>query len=88
MAVESDQKKVVLNFQLVGSAPKLRQSKFKELLEYLAMLVLRPNNEALCAQLNNEGHVDACITSDSDAFLFGAKTVIKVPQSNCKEPFE
>ena len=40
--------------------------------------------EALCAQLNNEGHVDACITADSDAFLFGAKTVIKVLKSNCK----
>ncbi|KAL5201147.1 hypothetical protein ABZP36_035501 [Zizania latifolia] len=61
-----------------------------ELLEYLGMPVLRANGEgeALCAQLNNEGHVDACITSDSDAFLFGAKTVIKVLRSNCKEPFE
>ncbi|XP_006661453.1 flap endonuclease GEN-like 1 [Oryza brachyantha] len=61
-----------------------------ELLEYLGMPVLRAKGEgeALCAQLNNEGHVDACITSDSDAFLFGAKTVIKVLRSNCKEPFE
>ena len=33
--------------------------------------------EALCAQLNSEGYVDACITSDSDAFLFGAKFIIK-----------
>ncbi|KAL6656356.1 hypothetical protein ACP70R_007182 [Stipagrostis hirtigluma subsp. patula] len=61
-----------------------------ELLEYLGMPVLRASGEgeALCAQLNNEGHVDACITADSDAFLYGAKTVIKVFQSNCKEPFE
>uniref|UniRef100_A0A0D9XFT5 Flap endonuclease GEN-like 1 n=1 Tax=Leersia perrieri TaxID=77586 RepID=A0A0D9XFT5_9ORYZ len=61
-----------------------------ELLEYLGMPVLRAKGEgeALCAQLNNQGHVDACITSDSDAFLFGAKTVIKVLQSNSKEPFE
>ncbi|CAN6314712.1 unnamed protein product [Urochloa humidicola] len=44
--------------------------------------------EALCAQLNNEGHVDACITADTDAFLFGAKTVIKVLKLNCKDPFE
>ncbi|CAN1236793.1 Flap endonuclease GEN-like 1 [Linum grandiflorum] len=29
--------------------------------------------EALCAQLNLDGHVDACITADSDAFLFGAQ---------------
>ncbi|CAD6224190.1 unnamed protein product [Miscanthus lutarioriparius] len=61
-----------------------------ELLEYLGMPVLRAKGEAeaLCAQLNNEGHVDACITADSDAFLFGAKTVVKVLRSNCKEPFE
>ncbi|KAJ1290474.1 hypothetical protein BS78_02G246500 [Paspalum vaginatum] len=61
-----------------------------ELLGYLGMPVLRANGEAeaLCAQLNNEGRVDACITADSDAFLFGAKTVIKVLRSNCKEPFE
>jgi len=61
-----------------------------ELLEYLGMPVLwaKGEAEALCAQLNNEGHVDACITADSDAFLFGAKTVIKVLKSNCKEPFE
>ncbi|CAN6168768.1 unnamed protein product [Urochloa humidicola] len=44
--------------------------------------------EALSTQLNNEGHVDACITADTNAFLFGAKTVIKVLKSNCKEPFE
>uniref|UniRef100_A0A0A9EZX5 XPG-I domain-containing protein n=1 Tax=Arundo donax TaxID=35708 RepID=A0A0A9EZX5_ARUDO len=61
-----------------------------ELLEYLGMPILRASGEAeaLCAQLNNEGHVDACITADSDAFLFGAKTVIKVLRSNCKKPFE
>lgn len=51
----------------------------QELLELLGMPVLRASGEAeaLCAQLNREGHVDACITSDSDAFLFGAKCVIK-----------
>uniref|UniRef100_A0A453LD86 Flap endonuclease GEN-like 1 n=1 Tax=Aegilops tauschii subsp. strangulata TaxID=200361 RepID=A0A453LD86_AEGTS len=61
-----------------------------ELLTNLGMPVLwaKGEAEALCAQLNNEGQVDACITSDSDAFLFGAKTVIKVMRSNCKEPFE
>lgn len=40
--------------------------------------------EALCAQLDAEGHVDACITSDSDALLFGAKCVIKNFQSNSR----
>ncbi|KAF0898465.1 hypothetical protein E2562_007298 [Oryza meyeriana var. granulata] len=54
----------------------------------MPVLRAKGEGEALCAQLNNEGHVDACITSDSDAFLFGAKTVIKVLRSNCKEPFE
>ncbi|GJY49262.1 flap endonuclease GEN-like 1 protein [Tanacetum coccineum] len=39
--------------------------------------VLKASGEAegLCAQLNCRGHVDTCITSDSDAFLFGAKYI-------------
>ncbi|KAG9130882.1 hypothetical protein Leryth_026640 [Lithospermum erythrorhizon] len=44
--------------------------------------------EALCAQLNREGHVDACITADSDAFLYGAKCVVKRLTPNSKDPFE
>ncbi|CAN6481160.1 unnamed protein product [Victoria cruziana] len=50
-----------------------------ELLELLGMPVLKARSEAeaLCAQLNRDGHVDACITADSDAFLFGAKCVVK-----------
>lgn len=50
------------------------------------MHVLRADGEAeaLCAQLNREGCVDACITADSDAFLFGAKCVIKSLRSNSK----
>ncbi|XP_058104747.1 flap endonuclease GEN-like 1 [Magnolia sinica] len=61
-----------------------------ELLELLGMPILRARceAEALCAQLNSEGHVDACITADSDAFLYGAKCVIKCLRSNSKEPFE
>lgn len=61
-----------------------------ELLQLLGMPVLKAHSEAeaLCAQLNNEGHVDACITADSDAFLFGAKCVIKCLRTNSKEPFE
>ncbi|URD98941.1 XPGN [Musa troglodytarum] len=61
-----------------------------ELLRLLGMPVLeaRSEAEALCAQLNSEGHVDACITADSDAFLFGATCVIKSLRSNSKEPFE
>lgn len=50
------------------------------------MPVLRAKGEAeaLCAQLNSEGHVDACITVDSDAFLFGAKCIIKCFRPNSK----
>lgn len=53
------------------------------------MPVLKANGEAeaLCAQLNAEGHVDACITADSDAFLFGAKCVIKCVKPNTKVSF-
>lgn len=40
--------------------------------------------EALCAQLNKEGLVDAYITIDSDAFLFGADCVIKYLRPNSK----
>ncbi|KHN29400.1 flap endonuclease GEN-like 1 [Glycine soja] len=61
-----------------------------ELVELLGMPVLKAKGEAeaLCAQLNSEGHVDACITADSDAFLFGAKCIIKCFCPNSKEPFE
>ncbi|TYJ22744.1 hypothetical protein E1A91_A08G145700v1 [Gossypium mustelinum] len=76
---------------------KERNSTFKkcvndcvELLELLGMPVLKANGEAeaLCARLNRDGHVDACITADSDAFLFGATCVIKSLRPNSKEPFE
>ncbi|KAF7836827.1 flap endonuclease GEN-like 1 [Senna tora] len=61
-----------------------------ELLELLGIPVLNAKGEAeaLCSQLNSEGHVDACITADSDAFLFGAKCIIKSFCPNSKEPFE
>ncbi|KAK7340205.1 hypothetical protein VNO77_20902 [Canavalia gladiata] len=61
-----------------------------ELVELLGMPVLKAKGEAeaLCAQLNSEGHVDACITADSDAFLFGAKCIIKCFCPNSKETFE
>ncbi|KAJ4833461.1 hypothetical protein Tsubulata_042205 [Turnera subulata] len=61
-----------------------------ELLELFGMPVLKADGEAeaLCAQLNRDGYVDACITADSDAFLFGANCVIKCLRPNTKEPFE
>lgn len=50
----------------------------------LGIPVLKANGEAeaLCAQLNSQGFVDACITPDSDAFLFGANCVIKAIKPN------
>lgn len=33
--------------------------------------------EALCATLNKHGLVDAVVTSDGDAFLYGARTVYR-----------
>lgn len=48
------------------------------------MLKANSEAEALCAQLNRDGHVDACITADSDAFLFGATCVIKSLRPNSK----
>ncbi|KAF7154392.1 hypothetical protein RHSIM_Rhsim01G0155400 [Rhododendron simsii] len=61
-----------------------------ELLELIGMPILKAKGEAegLCAQLNGEGQVDACITADSDAFLFGAHCVVKLIRPNSKEPFE
>ena len=50
----------------------------------MPVLKARCEAEALCAQLNKEGHVDACLTADSDSFLFGAKCVIKSFKSNSK----
>ncbi|XP_031495195.1 flap endonuclease GEN-like 1 isoform X2 [Nymphaea colorata] len=37
--------------------------------------------------LNSDGHVDACITADGDAFLFGANCVIKDLKPNHKGSF-
>ena len=54
------------------------------MLEIFGMHVVKENGEvkALCAQLNSEGYVDACVTVDSDAFLFRAKRVIKCIKPN------
>ncbi|KAL9234429.1 hypothetical protein vseg_009301 [Gypsophila vaccaria] len=61
-----------------------------ELLKLLGMPVLTAvgEAEALCAHLNSEGLVDACITADSDAFLYGAKCVVKHLDPKSKEPVE
>lgn len=58
----------------------------QELLELLGIPVVHAKGEAeaLCAQLNRGGYVEACITADSDAFLYGAKCVIKCIHPNSK----
>ena len=50
----------------------------------MPVLKAKGEAEALCAQLDSEGYVDACVTADSDAFLFGAKCVIKFVRPNSK----
>lgn len=50
----------------------------------MPILKAKAEAEALCAQLNSEGQVDACITADSDAFLFGAHCVVKLIRPNSK----
>ncbi|KAH7301809.1 hypothetical protein KP509_23G044300 [Ceratopteris richardii] len=59
-----------------------------KLLELLGMPVLRAKHEAegLCAELQKQGLVDACVTPDSDAFLYGAEHVIKIFQVDLKDP--
>ncbi|XP_054557332.1 flap endonuclease GEN homolog 1 isoform X2 [Talpa occidentalis] len=42
--------------------------------------------EAMCAYLNNSGHVDGCLTNDGDAFLYGAQTVYRNFTMNTKDP--
>lgn len=58
----------------------------QELLKLLGMPVLQAKWEAegLCAELNREGWVDACVTPDSDAFLHGAICVVKYLQADPK----
>eukprot|EP00249_Psilotum_nudum_P036985 c920_g1_i1 orf=520-2589(-) len=59
-----------------------------ELLQLLGMPVVRAKREAegLCAELNRQGFVDACVTPDGDAFLYGAKCVIKQLQADFRDP--
>ncbi|XP_066525311.1 flap endonuclease GEN homolog 1 [Hoplias malabaricus] len=42
--------------------------------------------EAMCAFLDAQGLVDGCITSDGDAFLYGAQTVYRNFNMNTKDP--
>ncbi|CAL8471936.1 g11478 [Coccomyxa elongata] len=44
--------------------------------------------EAMCAALNRAGHVDACVTKDSDALLFGAQTLFQTIKPVTNTPNE
>jgi 5'-3' exonuclease len=56
------------------------------MLEYLGIPVIRAKGEAegLCAELDRKDLVDFCVTPDSDAFVHGAKRVIKILQADPK----
>ncbi|XP_025076806.1 flap endonuclease GEN homolog 1-like [Pomacea canaliculata] len=53
--------------------------KCQRLLESLGLPVIASMGEAekTCAYLNQKGIVDACLSDDSDAFLYGAKTIYR-----------
>ncbi len=58
------------------------QDMYRQIQELLSIFgmpyIIAPQEaEAQCAWLNSEGIVDAVITDDNDAFLFGAKTVYR-----------
>ncbi|MCO5559023.1 hypothetical protein L7F22_012615 [Adiantum nelumboides] len=60
-----------------------------KLLELLGLPVFRAKHEAegLCAELQRQGLVNACLTPDSDALLYGAEHVIKIFQVDSKDPY-
>ncbi|XP_033750071.1 flap endonuclease GEN homolog 1-like [Pecten maximus] len=58
---------------------RMMSEKCRELLTYLGLPFLYSDGEgeALCASLNAQGLVDGVMTSDVDAFLYGATTVYR-----------
>ncbi|KAI5079793.1 hypothetical protein GOP47_0005272 [Adiantum capillus-veneris] len=81
---------------LYSNVPQSRNGLFTEsidecvkLLELLGLPVFRAKHEAegLCAELQRQGLVNACLTPDSDAFLYGAEHVIKIFQADLKDPY-
>ncbi|XP_026778538.3 flap endonuclease GEN homolog 1 [Pangasianodon hypophthalmus] len=59
-----------------------------EMLDYLGIpwVSAAGEAEAMCAFLDAQGLVDGCITSDGDAFLYGAQTVYRNFNMNTKDP--
>ncbi|XP_050403446.1 flap endonuclease GEN homolog 1 [Patella vulgata] len=63
------------------------QEKCLRLLDALGIPYISSTGEAekLCAILNNSQVVDACMTDDSDSFLYGAQTVYRNYEHNNKD---
>ncbi|GAA6102618.1 flap endonuclease GEN homolog 1 [Tachysurus ichikawai] len=59
-----------------------------EMLDYLGIpwVTAAGEAEAMCAFMDAQGLVDGCITSDGDAFLYGARTVYRNFNMNTKDP--
>ncbi|KAF5907906.1 flap endonuclease GEN 1, partial [Clarias magur] len=59
-----------------------------EMLDYMGVpwVSAAGEAEAMCAFLDAQGLVDGCITSDGDAFLYGARTVYRNFNMNTKDP--
>ncbi|XP_062850735.1 flap endonuclease GEN homolog 1 [Trichomycterus rosablanca] len=59
-----------------------------EMLDYLGLpwVAAAGEAEAMCAFMDAQGLVDGCITSDGDAFLYGARTVYRNFNMNTKDP--
>jgi 5'-3' exonuclease len=79
---ENRPRHVELNPFVVGQTESVSEEMFGETRDLLRLLGLPyleapMEAEAQCAYLNDAGVVDAVITEDSDAFLFGAKTVYR-----------
>ncbi|XP_033102285.1 flap endonuclease GEN homolog 1-like isoform X2 [Anneissia japonica] len=67
---------------------KARLKECCEMLDYLGIPWVQSKGEAeaMCAFLNIKGLVDACITQDGDAFLYGARVVYRNFTLNNKDP--
>ncbi|XP_071956908.1 uncharacterized protein [Antedon mediterranea] len=67
---------------------KARLKECCEMLDYLGIPWVQSKGEAeaMCAFLNANGLVDACITQDGDAFLYGARVVYRNFTLNTKDP--
>ena len=57
--------------------PERDSATFSAVLQGLWVVQAPGEAEAMCAALNWAGHVDACVSKDSDALLFGAQTLFQ-----------